>query len=226
MKQQSKKAFTLIELLVVIAIIAILAAMLLPALAAAKRKAQKINCVNNLKQVGLSFRLWGGDNGDKYPMTVSSLQGGSSEYMALGSGALETFRCMSNELNTPKILACTSDNVKTPALTFQSFGSTNVSYFLDTLASEPNPQNIIAGDRSIGTATAINTAAATMFLNAVQTWVPNTSIWAWTANDMHQKSGNLILADGSVQSVSISGLQQALKDNTNGISGSIPFIFP
>ena len=41
--------------------------MLLPALAAAKKKAQKINCINNLKQVGLAFRIWEGDNGDKYP---------------------------------------------------------------------------------------------------------------------------------------------------------------
>jgi prepilin-type N-terminal cleavage/methylation domain-containing protein/prepilin-type processing-associated H-X9-DG protein len=67
-KRASRRSgFTLIELLVVIAIIAILAAMLLPALASAKAKAQRIQCMNQMRQNGLAFPMFASDNGDMLP---------------------------------------------------------------------------------------------------------------------------------------------------------------
>ena len=63
----AKGGFTLIELLVVIAIIAILAAILLPALAKAKLRAQRMQCCGNMKQLDLAVNLFTADNGDTYP---------------------------------------------------------------------------------------------------------------------------------------------------------------
>lgn len=68
-KNQSLTFFTLIELLVVIAIIAILASMLLPALSAARAKAQTITCVNNLRQISTAMAFYLDDNSDYYPFT-------------------------------------------------------------------------------------------------------------------------------------------------------------
>ena len=85
-RQFPSTGFTLIELLVVIAIIAILASMLLPALARAKEKAKRTQCINNNRQHGLAWSLYVEDNRDSYPITTGWGDfGGGNTHQRLGS---------------------------------------------------------------------------------------------------------------------------------------------
>ena len=195
----SKNGFTLVALLVIIAIIAILAAMLLPAMASAKKKAQRINCINNLKQIGLGYRIWEGDNGDKYPMDVPMAKGGTKEFIT-GVDTFRHFLVMSNELSTPRVLACPADT-RTAAANFVRLKNQNVSYFVGLDANDAYPRRFLSGDRNITGPAAPE--------NGILKLVPGGPV-SWT-EEIHVNNGNLGLNDGSAWQYSNSQLREALQ---------------
>jgi Tfp pilus assembly protein PilE len=203
-----RTAFTLVGLLIVLAVIGILAAMLLPALAKAKQRAQRIQCVNDLKQCGLADRIWAADNNDKFPMAVSNNLGGTLEWVSDGN-AYRHFQIMSNELSTTKILVCPADT-RQPAVDFAHLQNQNVSYFVGLNAKPENERALLAGDRNI-----------TNGLSPVRTvlTLPPNRPAGWTEM-IHRGVGNVGLSDGSVQQLSTPGLQMAIKNDgeTNRIA--------
>ena len=209
---QSKRrdcALTLIEVLVTIIILVVLIAILLPIMAGFKRKSSKVGCVNCLKQISLSCRIWEGDNGDKYPMFVSVTNGGAMELVATGN-VVAVFQCMSNELSSPRIVVCPDDADHFAATSFSSdFTAKNISYFIGVDANEENPQMILAGDDNFE----INGVRVKSGLLELSTNVP--VVWT-TAR--HNRVGNIAITDGSVQRLTSSGLQQLAGFATNRLA--------
>lgn len=250
--RRTSRAFTLIELLVLVAVIALCAATLLPALALTKASARRIYCANNLKGIGESFLLWGRAHGDAYPMRVPVASGGYRDFIGVralfispqstGRGVFGIFRCLSNELSTPKVLVCPAENEsRLPATTFSDVtapdssgqalltNDLNVSYFVGVDAAETNPSALLVGDHNLGSDGKITPSRG--FVSAPSAYSPDFKVSLGTnfisnggvswLSTMHSNQGNVALGDGSVSQWNRVQLQKALRNSGVTTGGSI-----
>jgi len=198
---RGSRAFTLTELLVVIFVVAVLAAVLILPMFARAKHGSGPNCVNNLKQIGLSFQIWEGDNGGKYPMQVPVTIGGAMELAVTGDVA-GIFRTMSNELATPKVLVCRQDTKRIAATNFAAgLNNSRISYFVGLDAEDKYPQMILSGDDNL-TVNGVRVRPGILNLST------NASV-GWT-KERHDGGGNIALSDGSVQTTTALTFQSSL----------------
>jgi prepilin-type N-terminal cleavage/methylation domain-containing protein len=191
---RENRAFTLVEMLVVIAIIAILAALLLPALLRGKQRALRVECIGNLKQIGTAFQIFAHDHHGRFPMEISTTEGGSHEYVDAGNNISGPFyfsyrhlQTLANELVVPRMLVCPADTARESAPSFGALQNSNVSYFVGVYSDPDVPAAILAGDRNI-----TNDSGATPSM------VRSGAGLRWT-RELHLFKGNVLFSDSHVE---------------------------
>lgn len=210
------QALTLIEVLVVVAILAIVAMLVGPLMVYHPDRAPQIQCLNNLREMGTSFRLWADENNNSYPMqfvgntnyphlTPARSKNGSPFAYAEVS---KYFRAMSNELSTTRIVVCPSDS-RAAASNFFLLQDINISYFVGQDADASNPKMLLAGDRNLMIDSAL---AETGILSIYPT---NTVTWS---RRIHNESGNVTFADGSAQKLSSRQLRAAIQNTGTNVN--------
>jgi type II secretory pathway pseudopilin PulG len=233
-KLTEEHAFTRVELLVVLLVIAGLACVVLPALGASAGRSRLAHCFNNLRQVGSGFQSWSLEAGDKFPWLVNNSDGGTRNSLFVQNGFIH-FAVVSNYFPNPGILVCPSDIVKKTAANFgnSSQGFTGLgnrdnalSYITGLHAENGWPREILSGDRNIRTSG--NLSCGKIGVLAFALLRDDLSV-RWT--NFHNATGNLLLTDGSVQTLSSAGLRQAVNEakqeaNTHilipGLPNSVP----
>jgi len=196
-------SFTRIELLVVLAVVAVLGCLLFPAMQRARHRAFRISCTSNLKQIGVAFKTWSLDNKGRFPWQVLTNQAQEIQPEVATSVYLQ-FLMMSNELSTPYILRCPADAQRPVTRNFGKLSNTSVSYFVGLDAEDSTPQMFLAGDRNLTNGLAVTNRVLFLGTNLQVGWT----------HELHSSSGNIALADGSVQQFSTARLREAVTNTS------------
>jgi hypothetical protein len=128
-------------------VVLILVARVQPQMSLARSQAQRIKCINNMKNIGLAFRIWAADHNDQFPFNVATNQSGKVEFDGGTVGdSVKVFKTLANELANPIILVCPADTSKRPAMSFANLQRGNVTYEVETgpEVTSANPQEVLA----------------------------------------------------------------------------------
>jgi prepilin-type processing-associated H-X9-DG protein len=209
--QNRRTGLSLIDVIIVIAALTFVAALFFVIQPfRVRQQFSRISCVNNLKQVGLSFRIYAGDNNDQYPMNIFT----NNQLLVLETNEVnEYFYLLQNELGTPKVLNCPEDKKRKPASNFSILSNVNISYFVGLDAHESFPQSILAGDRNI--TNGVNPIDGLLNLTSNRP--------AGFTSGIHTNQGNIALGDGSVQQVSSARLRSEIIANSGFATNRILF---
>jgi prepilin-type processing-associated H-X9-DG protein len=206
-------AFTIVELLIIVGIFCLLAAIALKRPWRPRVYVKRLNCISNLKQIGLAFKTWAIDTNNRFPMQVPLTNWGTMELVDQGN-VWPHFLVMSNELNSPKVLFCPKENdahrkmadvftPTTPNPGYPQLPFTNdysVSYFVGVDAQDSQPTMLLAGDINLQ----MDGRRLPHGLHNV--WTNSAIGWLKPKHDGH---GNVSLVDGSVRELSTTDLRAA-----------------
>jgi competence protein ComGC len=212
---RSTAAFTRKELLVVLAVLLVLGLLLIPGFQAASQKSKSITCNGRLKCLGLAYRIWANDNGDRFPASAPLTSGGWSYLLSrpnAGTYAWTNYEIMAEDMGqSPLIVVCPADERK-PANSFSNLSNLNCSYFVGVSANETYPQSILGGDRNLGPGITPDPEYGFSPTNGKGNDVTINGPVCWSLK-MHSRgipagAGNIILGDGSAQQVSTENLNR------------------
>ncbi len=238
---------SMIDVLVIVIVVVGVFVMLLLAFGrdAARARAKRISCFNQLKSLSTGLRLWAGDNDGRYPFQYLATGATNSQGTPVPRGwsvhptnLWMLFQVAANDLSIPRILVCPSDSARFPAQDFNTNSASGyssdsfshpskrnlaVSYFFGINADEAFPTRMLGGDRNLDRDPKRtdhdpggNYLKGEQRLGSSDAEVKDLR---WNA-DMHDRGGNIAFMDGSVQQLTSGALRSALKnsgDKTNRI---------
>lgn len=234
-KRLNRRALTLVELLAVVAVALVVGCLLLPAAPRRRVKASRVQCMNNLKQIGLAFHLFASDHNGQYPMALSVTNGGTREWLDDPSKVWVHYLALSNTFLGPNPLVCPTDRLGRhkatlfatnraattgarpmdgdPVILFSA--NQNTSYFVALGAATAKPAMLLAGDRHVTNLEPVRFEYGMARVGNLGTNHVTRAGAAGAGWDrrMHDGGGNVGRVDGSAAHHNSSSFRRTLRDS-------------